>query len=167
VSESGDRSSVRAKTFATVAAIVVAVFGLLGSTVWGPPICRAVGVCTDATPESTPSGAAAGVSSTSATSPTRRDRETGYPAAAADYCEAFVRAWQDQYEDRAAELSTAQIAATVFKIAPPLQYRNDSGPTGNGATCTISDTSRGNAKVVQLFITKPTGQPGAITSATI
>jgi hypothetical protein len=107
------------------------------------------------------------VSSTPATSPTRRDRETGYPATAADYCEAFVRAWQDRYEDRAVELSTAQIAATVFKIPPPLQYRNDSGPTGNGAVCTISDTARGNVRLVQLIITKATGQPGAITSATV
>jgi hypothetical protein len=64
-------------------------------------------------------------------------------------------------------LSTASIAASVFKIAPPVHYRNDWGPTGNGASCTIIDTDRGNAQVIKLFVTKPTGQPGAITSVTI
>jgi hypothetical protein len=29
--------------------------------------------------------------------------------------------------------------------------------------CTIVDTDHGNAQVIKLFITKATGQPGAIT----
>lgn len=167
-SEGGDQNSGRGKTFATVATIIVAAVGLLSSTVWGPPICRAVGVCTEegvaapTRPEVT-----ASVPTTPGTSPTRREKGTGYPASAGDYCAEFVRAWQDQYQDRAADLSTAQIAATVFKITPPDHYRNDWGPTGNGAMCTIADTDHGNAQVIQIFITKKTGQPGAITGVTV
>jgi hypothetical protein len=104
---------------------------------------------------------------TTPASPTRRPEGTGYPAFAGDYCDEFVRAWQDQYQDRVADLSTAQIAATVFGITPPSHYRNDWGPTGNGAMCTITDTDRGNAQVIQIFVTKQTGRPGAITSVTI
>lgn len=34
--------------------IVVALIGLASSTVWGPPICRAIGVCTEPEPTKTP-----------------------------------------------------------------------------------------------------------------
>src|SRR5262249_17953663 len=94
VPKGGDESSGRRGTFATIATIIVAVLGLLSSTVWGPPICRAVGVCADEgtaapnRPEATASGP-----STPGTSPTRREEGTGYPASAGDYCAEFVRAW--------------------------------------------------------------------------
>lgn len=167
VSEGGGQNPGGGRTLATVAAIIVAVLGLLSSTVWGPPICRAVGVCKEPSAPSTGPGVTASTPSTPGMSPTRREKGTGYPASAGDYCAEFVRAWQDQYQDRAADLSTAQIAATVFKITPPVHYRNDWGPTGNGAACTIVDTDRGNAQVIKLFITKTTGRPGAITSVTV
>jgi hypothetical protein len=163
MSGGGDTSPATGRAFATVAAIFVAVLGLLSSTVWGPPICRAVGVCTETSASTT----GAGTASTPGTSPTPRGVGTGYPASASDYCAEFVRAWQDRYQARAADLSTAQIAATVFKITPPAHYRNDSGPTGSGAICTIVDADRSNAQVIKLSITKPTGQPGAITSVTV
>src|SRR5215510_10399662 len=166
------------RTFATLATIIVAIVGLLSSTVWGPPICRKIGLCavesastTSSSPSPNPPGPTTTVPttpptspSTPSTSPSARPVEIGYPASAGDYCASFVRAWQDHYQNRAADLSTASIAATVFKIAPPVHYRNEFGPTGNGAACTIVDTDHGNAQVVKLFITKPTGQPGAITN---
>jgi len=37
-----------------VVPIVVALIGLASSTVWGPPICRAIGVCTEPEPTRTP-----------------------------------------------------------------------------------------------------------------
>ena len=37
-----------------VVPIVVAFIGLLSSGVWGPPICRAIGVCTETEPTRTP-----------------------------------------------------------------------------------------------------------------
>jgi hypothetical protein len=173
MSEDEGQGSSRGRTFATVATIIVAALGLLSSTVWGPPICRALGVCQEAAsstgPEitSSPSGPSTSPTFEKTTSPTPRETGTGYPASAGDYCAEFVRAWQDQYQNRAADLSTAQIAATVFKITPPVHFRNDWGPTGNGAVCTIVDTDRGNAQVIKVYITKTMGQPGAITSVVV
>jgi hypothetical protein len=98
--------------------------------------------------------------------PTRRPEGSGYPYYAGDYCDEFVRAWQDGYRDRAADLSNADIAALVFQhTAPPANFRNDWGPTGNGAQCVILDPDRGNAVVVELQVTEPTSQAGAITDA--
>jgi hypothetical protein len=176
MSDDGDQKAGRAngRTFATLATIIVALAGLLSSTVWGPPICRAIGLCgAEPTPTATSTPTPNQVAQTSTipttppTSASPRPTESGYPASAADYCAAFVRAWQDHYQNRAADLSTPSIAATVFKIAPPVHYRNESGPTGNGAACTIVDTDNDNAQVIKLFITKPTGRPGAITNVMI
>ena len=169
MSGDGDQTNGRGggRTFATLATIIVAVIGLLSSTVWGPPICRAIGVCAVEPTPTTTSSPPPNQAGPTTTSPSARPTETGYPASAGDYCASFVRAWQDRYQSRAADLSTASIAVTVFKIAAPVHYRNEWGPVGNGAACTILDTDHGNAQVVKLFVTKPTGQPGAITSVTI
>lgn len=90
---------------------------------------------------------------------------SGYPYYAGDYCDEFVRAWQGGYRDRAADLSNEQIADLVFRASPPQHYRNEWGPTGEGAMCVILDTDSGNSQVVRLDVTGGTGRPGAITSA--
>jgi hypothetical protein len=176
MSEDGDQKTGRGggRTFAALATIIVAAVGLLSSTVWGPPICRAVGVCAgQPTPTTisspTPNQAVqpTTIPTTPSTAPSIQRPETGYPYFAGDYCNSFVRAWQGHYQNRAADLSTATIAATVFKITPPVHYHNYWGPVGEGAECTIVDTDQGNAQVIKLYVTKPTGQPGAITSVTI
>jgi hypothetical protein len=102
-----------------------------------------------------------------ASTPAPRPKGSGYPYYAGDYCDEFVRAWQDHYQDRAADLSSAQIAATVFKLISPVHYLNEWGPIGAGAMCTILDPDHGNSQIIQIFVTKPTGQPGAITSVKI
>ncbi len=176
--DSGEReqSSHRGKAFATVATIVVAAFGLLSSPVWGPPICRAVRVCgtddtaavsVDTSPTANaPTPTSGPTSSTPTAAPTSRSEGTGYPSGAGDYCDEFVRAWQDGYRNRATDLSNAQVVDTVFKLIPPTHYRNDWGPTGTGAQCTIIDLDRGNAQLIRLSV-RSTGKPGAITAVTV
>jgi len=91
--------------------------------------------------------------------------ETGYPLIAGDYCDSFVRAWQNGHRERALDLSNSAIVDAVWQTPAPTNYRNQWGPAAKGALCNILDLDRGNALAVELTVGGQTTTAHAITAA--
>jgi len=98
-------------------------------------------------------------------SPTaKRSKDTGYYSSARDYCDAFMRAWQDGYRDRVVDLSNQTAPNLIFGKPAPTHYVNDAKPLSNGAVCDILDLDRARALAIKLTVGGDVTKAHAITA---